>query len=144
MATSDGRRFPDGRAVPIGVGALLALDLAGGVLAVRSGINRPRDAWGSRAVLAAPWPMMAAQGALAVASRGTGRRSTVAAALLALACLVSGVSGFFDGQLGRRGLPRPLVAFQALLVTATLAVGVLAAVTSIRSARRGRSAASPR
>jgi hypothetical protein len=127
-----------GKPLLIGVGVLLALDLLGGVLAIRTDLNRPRDAWGSGAVLAAPWPMMAAQGALAAVAGGTGRRSTIAAALLATACLVSGISGFFDGQLGRKGLPPQLIAFQLLLVAATLAVGGLAAAHALRAARTGR------
>ena len=107
------------------VSGLLVLDLVGGVLAIREGVNRAADAWGSRAVLAAPLPMMLAQAALAVAGRGGGRRRMIASGLLAAACLISGMSGFFDGQLGRKGLP------------ATLTAGGLAAADAIRSARTG-------
>ncbi len=126
----------DGRELAVGVSALLALDLIGGAVAVRSGVNRPSEAWSGKATLAAPLPMMAAQSVLAVAAiRRRGRIAAAASGLLAVACAVSGVSGFFDGQLGRRGLPALLVGFQVLLVAATLVVGVLAAARSIRLLR---------
>ena len=99
----------------------------GGGLAVATGRNTLAEAWSGSAVLAAPLPMMAAQVGLARAADGwDDRRGTVAAGLLCAACMVSGVSGFFDGQLGRRDLPRPLIAFQGVLVGATLVVGALA------------------
>ena len=124
----DGGALVNGRALRTGVAGLWALDLLGGGLAVATGWNTAEQAWGGDAVLAAPLPMMTAQAALAVAAARDDRRGTVAAGLLAGACLVSSVSGFFDGQFARHGLPRPLVAFQVTLVTATLAVGTLAAV----------------
>ena len=92
-----------------------------------TGRNTVRQAWGRDAGLAAQLPMIAAQVALAVAAdRADHRRGTVAGGLLAAACLVSSLSGFFDGQLGRADLPRPLVALQVALVTSTGAVGILA------------------
>jgi len=116
----------DAGALRTGVAGLLALDLVGGGLAVATGWNTATRAWSGDAVLAAPLPMMAAQTGLAVAAGRDGRSGAVAAGLLAGACLVSAVSGFFDGQFARHGLPGPLVAFQVTLVTATLAVGALA------------------
>ena len=50
----------------------------------------------------------------------------LAAVLLALACLVSAISGFFDGALANDELSGGLVAWQVFLLTATAAVGVLA------------------
>jgi hypothetical protein len=106
------------------VGLLLATDLVGGLLAVASDVNTWGEAWGSKALLAAPLPMIAAQVALTwLAVR---RRSRVAAGLLATACLVSVASGFFDGGLGNDELTAGLAAYQALLLTVTGAVGVLA------------------
>jgi hypothetical protein len=109
------------------VAGLVALDVLGGGIAVGSGTNTVRQAWSGEAVLAAPLPMIAVQlGLAAAADRYDDRRGSVAAGLLAAACLVSGASGFFDGQLGRAGLPRPIVGFQVALVGATVAVGSLA------------------
>jgi len=69
------------------VGLLLATDLVGGLLAVASDVNTWGEAWGSKALLAAPLPMIAVQVALTwLAVR---RRSRAAAGLLATACLVS-------------------------------------------------------
>ena len=50
----------------------------------------------------------------------------MAAGLLAAACLVSVVSGFFDGGLGNAELTAGLAAFQYFLLAVTTAVGVLA------------------
>ena len=79
-------------------------------------------------MLAAPLPMMAAQLVLAwLAARNL--RPPVgfgAAIVLALACLVSAVSGFFDGGLGNEALSGGLVAWQVFLLTATAVVGFLA------------------
>jgi hypothetical protein len=106
------------------VGLLLATDLVGGLLAVASDVNTWGEAWGSKALLAAPLPMIAVQVALTwLAVR---RRSRVAAGLLATACLVSVASGFFDGGLGNDELTTGLAAYQVLLLTVTGAVGVLA------------------
>ncbi len=137
MRVPEDKRQPgDGRHLIVGVSALLALDAVGGGLAIATKANTPAEAWSGKAVLAAPLPMMAAQAGLAVlAVRSRGRAGGIAAALLALACAVSGISGFFDGQLGRRGLTAPLVAFQVVLVLATLIVGALAAARSVRSLR---------
>ena len=45
------------RRLVIGVAALVLTDLVGGVLAVASGVNTWGEAWGSKALLAAPAPM---------------------------------------------------------------------------------------
>lgn len=71
----------------------------------------------------------------ALAVTGRRRRAVVPAALLALACLVSVVSGFFDGGLGHAELNGLLVGFQVLLLTVTAAVGVCAAVRGRQLAR---------
>jgi hypothetical protein len=130
------REVGEGRPLLAGMSALLALDLAGGALAIVTRVNTPAEAWSGKAVLAAPLPMIAAQvGLTAVALRFPGRPGGVAAGLLAAACSVSGISGFFDGQLGRRGLTAPLVGFQVLLIGVTVLVGALAAVRSVRVLR---------
>ena len=117
-----------GRAVLFGTAALIAIDLIGGVLAVSSEVNTWGEAWGSRALLAAPLPMMVVQLLLAWVSARNLRPPVglVAALVLALACLVSAISGFFDGGLGNDELSAGLVAWQAFLLIVTAAVGILA------------------
>jgi hypothetical protein len=111
--------------------ALALTDLAGGLLAVAADVNTWADAWGSRALLAAPLPMIAVQVLLTWLAVGHGRRwAALPACLLSTACLVSVVSGFFDGGLGNDELSTPLVGFQVLLLMVTGAVGLLAAARS--------------
>ena len=122
-----------GRILGLATAGLLVLDGVGGSLAVASGWNTPAEAWGGRAVAAAPGPVMAAQAALAAAAvRWPGRRGGAASGLLAAVCLLSAVSGFFDGQLGKRGLPRHILGVQLLLVGTTSGVGALAVIRARR------------
>jgi hypothetical protein len=127
------------RPVLLGTVALIVIDIIGGILAVSSGVNTWGEAWGSRALLAAPLPMMLAQLLLAwVAARNLRPPvGMVAAIVLALACLVSAISGFFDGGLANDELSGGLVAWQVFLLTATAAVGVLA-ILRARELRRAR------
>ncbi len=122
------------------VGLLLVTDLVGGLLAVAADVNTWGEAWGGRALLAAPLPMIAAQ--VALTWLVVRRRSRVAAGLLATACLVSVASGFFDGGLGSDELGAGLSAFQVLLLTVTGAVGALALVLAAQKASRVRWATS--
>ena len=93
-----------------------------------SDVNTWGEAWGSKALLAAPLPMMVAQLVLAWLAARNLRPPVglVAAIVLALACLVSAVSGFFDGGLANEELSGGLVAWQVFLLTATAVVGLLA------------------
>jgi hypothetical protein len=85
---------------------------------------------------------MVAQAALAAAAvRRPDRRGGTAAGLLSGVCLVSALSGFFDGQLAKQGLPRHLLGLQVLLVAATSGVGALAAVRGRRLLRAGEAGA---
>jgi hypothetical protein len=59
-----------------------------------------------------------------------------AAVLLALACLVSVASGFFDGGLGNQELTAALAAYQVFLLAVTAAVGLLAARRAVVLVRR--------
>ena len=125
------------------VAALLVTDLAGGLLAVASDVNTWSEAWGGKALLAAPLPMIAVQVLLTWAAvRGRARGAVVAAGLLATACLVSVASGFFDGGLGNDALSTGLAAYQVLLLTVTGAVGVVALVR-VREVVAPRSAQKP-
>jgi MFS family permease len=122
--------------------ALLVTDLVGGLWAGASGVNSWGDAWGSQALLAAPAPMIVGQLLTAyLAVRYQRRWAAIPAGLLALACLVSAVSGFFDGGLGNDALEPGMAAFQVFLLVVTGVVGVLAAVRAValaRSASPGR------
>ena len=128
-----------GRPVLLGTAALIVIDIIGGVLAVSSGVNTWGEAWGSQALLAAPLPMMVAQLVLAwLAARNVRPLvGLIAAALLGVACLVSVVSGFFDGGLANDELSGGLVAWQVFLLTATAVVGLLA-IRRARELRRVR------
>jgi hypothetical protein len=125
------------RLLALAMGALLVVDLVGGLWAALSGVNAWADAWGGHALLAAPAPMIAAQVLLTwVAVRGRRRRAAIPAGLLALACLVSVASGFFDGGLGNAALEPGMAAYQVLLLAVTGVVGMLAAVRAVQLVRR--------
>jgi hypothetical protein len=127
---------PIARRLAQAVGVLLLTDLAGGLLAVSSDVNTWGEAWGAKALLAAPMPMIAVQVLLTwLAVRRQGRVAVAAAGLLATACLVSVVSGFFDGGLGNDALSPGLATFQVLLLTVTGTVGVLALLRAREAAR---------
>ena len=124
------------RLLALAMGALLVVDLVGGVWAALSGVNTWADAWGGHALLAAPAPMIAAQVLMTwMAVRGRRRRAAIPAGLLALACLVSVASGFFDGGLGNAALEPGMAAYQVFLLTVTGVVGVLAAVRAVQLVR---------
>lgn len=121
----------------VAVAGLVLTDIVGGLLAVASGLNTRAEAWGSAALLAAPLPMIGAQVLLTwLALRLHSRWAALPAGLLAVACLVSVVSGFFDGGLGHAGIGPGLAAYQLLLLAVTGLVGVLAAARA-RAVLRG-------
>ena len=115
------------------MGVLLATDLAGGLLEIAAGRNTIGTAWGSEATLCAPLPMILAQLiAVLVITRSSRIPGRVAAVLLALACFVSFLSGFFDGQLGRADLGTFELAFQWWLLGVTAVLGAVAALSLFR------------
>lgn len=125
------------RLLTVAMGALLVVDLVGGVWAALSGVNTWADAWGGHALLAGPAPMVAAQVLMTwTAVRGRRRRAALPAGLLALACLVSVASGFFDGGLGNAALEPGMGAYQVFLLAVTGVVGVLAAIRAVQLARQ--------
>lgn len=128
-----------GRPLLVATVVLIGVDVVGGLLAVTSDVNTWGEAWGSKALLAAPLPMMVAQLVLAwLAARNVRPPvGVVAAILLGVACLVSVVSGFFDGGLANEALSTGLVGWQILLLTVTTVVGVLA-IARARQLLRGR------
>ena len=116
---------------------LVTTDAVGGVHAVTNDVNTWGTAWGSEALLAAPLPMVVAQVLCTVLAVQSHRRwAAVPAYVLALACLVSVVSGFFDGGLGNDALTGPLVGFQVALLAVTGVVGVTAATRGRELQRR--------
>ena len=101
------------RAVGVAGAALVASSLLGGAASVLAGTNTWANAWTAEATLAAPWPMLLVQTAATVAA--ISRRRWVAragSAVLGLTAAVAGISGFFDGQLGRADLSTWYVAAQ--------------------------------
>ncbi|CUR59098.1 membrane hypothetical protein [metagenome] len=128
------------RLLAAAMATLVAVDLVGGLWAALSGVNSWGDAWGGHALLAAPLPMICGQVvATWFAVRGRSRRAAVPAALLAVACLVSLASGFFDGGLGHAGLEPGMAAYQVFLVSVTGVVGVLAALRAKQLSQLHRS-----
>jgi len=107
--------------------ALVVLDVIGGSIAIATGVNEGSEAWGPQARLAAPWPMIVVQIALTVLAISRWRRISIGAALvLSGACLVSAISGFFDGAFLADELTAWHVAFQVVLICWTAVVGGLA------------------
>ena len=101
------------RAVGAAGAALVAASLVGGAISVAAGVNSWATAWSSQATLAAPWPMLLVQaGATAAAVQSRRGPAIVGSSLLALSAAVGGISGFFDGQLGRSDLGAGYVAAQ--------------------------------
>lgn len=116
---------------------LLVIDAIGGGWAVASGLNTLADPFGSGARMAAPWPMIVFQLVAAITATRARRRVAIAAAvLLAIACIVSAVSGFFDGALAAPGMSRGQVGFQIALIAWTAFVGALA-IARVRTLVRG-------
>jgi len=102
--------------------ALVAASLIGGAVSVAGGVNTWATAWTSEATLAAPWPMMLVQAAATLAAVQDRRRTArIGSAVLVLSAAVSGVSGFFDGQLARPDLGPAYVAAQVGYVAVALA-----------------------
>ena len=133
-------RDDSARRLLAGIAALVLTDLVGGVLSVASGVNTWAEAWGPAALLAAPAPMVVGQVVLTALAAGlvprvSRRWATAAAMLLAIACLVSVASGFFDGGLGNTELTGGLVAYQVFLLAVTATVGGLAVARAVVLAR---------
>jgi hypothetical protein len=123
------------------MGVLLATDLTGGLLEIAAGRNTVGTAWGSEATLCAPYPMILVQLlAVLVVTRSARIAGRVAAVLLGLACFVSFLSGFFDGQLARADLDAFDLAFQWWLLGLTGLLGCLAILCLFR---RGGAVAAP-
>lgn len=124
------------RLVLAGAG-LVGCSLVGGVVSVGSGVNSWSDAWTAEATLAAPWPMLLVQVGATVFPRRFAVGGTV---VLGLSAAVAGISGFFDGQLGRADLSAGYVTMQYVYVVVA-AVTVVLAASRLRGLLPGRAAA---
>ena len=113
-----------GRLVGLAGAALVAASLVGGAVSVSAGVNTWSTAWSSQATLAAPWPMLLVQAGATVAAAQRRRwPAIIGSTLLGVSAALSGVSGFFDGQLARPDLGAGYVAAQVgYVVVAWLAV----------------------
>jgi len=93
------------RVVGVAGATLVGSSLVGGVVSIVSGVNTLASAWTGRATLAAPWPMLVVQVAATVAAtRASPWTARAGSAVLGLSAALAGISGFFDGQLGRPDL----------------------------------------
>lgn len=118
--------------------ALVGSSLVGGVLSVLAGTNTWADAWTAEATLAAPWPMLLVQTAATLAAISPRRAMSLGGtALLGLTAAVAGISGFFDGQLGRSDLSTWYVAAQFGYVVVAWATVVVAGM-HLRTLRHRR------
>ena len=129
-------RVKSARAVGVAGAALLAANLIGGAVSVKTGVNTWSTAWTGQATLAAPWPMLLVQSCATVAAVQSQRwPAIIGSALLELSAALSGISGFFDGQLARPDLGAGYVTAQVgYVVVAWLAVAC--AVNRLRAIRR--------
>src|SRR5215210_787097 len=127
------RKSAFARATGVAGAVLVGSSLVGGVASVLAGSNTWANAWTAAATLAAPWPMLLAQTAATCAA--VQRRRSVAlagSAVLGLTAAVAGISGFFDGQLGRSDLSTWQVAGQISYVAVALATAVVAGLRTWR------------
>lgn len=122
---------------------LLVCEVIGGFVAIGAGADTWNEAWGFDTEYTVPLPIGAVQLALAwLAARNTRPPvGLIAAVLLSAFCLISILAGLFDGDLihniASDGLVSRGVAWAAVLLVFTAAVGLLAAVRA-KQLRRDR------
>ena len=105
------------------ISALLAIYIAGAVIAVADGLATVGEAVSKGTYLNAPGPLIAVQAGAAFAAL---RGYRAGAVVLALACTLSLAAAAFDGDVGHAGLSSMEVAFQAIQVVAIGAVWLFA------------------
>jgi hypothetical protein len=90
-----------GRRLIVAMLVLIVCDVIGGFLAVSSGVNTWGEAWGFNTKFTVPLPVGAAQLLLAWLAARNVRPPVglVAAVVLSVFCLISVMSGLFDGDL---------------------------------------------
>lgn len=127
------RAVASGRALILSMLVLIVCDVIGGFVGVATGLNTWGDAWGFGAKSTVPLPIGAAQLVLAWLAVRNVRPPVglVAAVVLSAFCLISFLSGLFDGDLintiASAGLISWAVAWGVVLLAATATVGLLAA-----------------
>ena len=120
-------RVNSAQVVGVAGAALVAASLAGGAVSVAAGVNTWTTAWTSQATLAAPWPMLLVQAGATVAAAQPRRwPALIGSTLLGVSAAVSGISGFFDGQLARPDLGASYVVAQIGYVVVAWATVVAA------------------
>ena len=123
------RKDASARAVSVAGAALVASSLLGGAASVLGGTNTWTNAWTAEATLAAPWPMLLAQTAATCAAISRRRPvARVGSVLVGVTAAVAGISGFFDGQLGRADLSTWQVAAQICYVVVAWATAAVAGI----------------
>jgi hypothetical protein len=131
-----------GRALIFSMLVLLVCDVIGGFLALAAGADTWDEAWGFNTDSTVPLPVGAAQLALAWLAARNVRPPVglIAAVLLSAFCLISLLSGLFDGDLinniASAGLISWGVLWGAVLLSVTAAVGLLAAARARQLYRR--------
>ena len=138
------RNNPYAQATGVAGAALIVSSLVGGAASVFAGTNTWANAWTAEATLAAPWPMLLLQAAATVAA--VQRRLPVArtgSVVLGLTAAIAGISGFFDGQLGREDLSTWHVVGQVVYVVVAWGTAVVAGlrVWNLRPSRRASASA---
>ncbi|WP_030442151.1 hypothetical protein [Actinoplanes subtropicus] len=122
---------------------LIVCDVIGGFIGVATGATTWGKAWGFNTNSTVPLPVGAVQLLLAWLAARNVRPPTglVAAVLLSVFCLISVLSGLFDGDLAGSVASRGLVSWgfvwAVVLLVATAVVGLLAAARA-RELRRLR------
>ncbi len=113
-------------------GAELALSLTGGGLAVLFHINTFADAFGNKAEMAMPWPMLilTLAGGLAVA-RWRGWRGVLGTLAVGLPCLLA-LFSTGDDETFKAGLPTWVYIYQVVVIAAA-ALGLIPAGMHLRS-----------
>jgi hypothetical protein len=137
-------RVAGGQALVPATLLLLVCDVVGGFLALAWGADSWNEAWGFDTTSTVPLPIGMAQVLLAwLAARDVQPPvGWVAAVLLSVFCLVSALAGLFDGDLignvESEGILSPQVLWGAVLLLATVVVGLLAAAQARRLGLRRR------
>jgi hypothetical protein len=115
---------------------LVGSSLVGGAASVLAGANTWSNAWTAEATLAAPWPMLVVQAAATCAAVQRRRSPALAGSVvLGVTAAVAGMSGFFDGQLGRADLSTWHVAGQFGYVVVAWGTAVAAGMRVWRLAK---------
>lgn len=131
-----------GRALLLAMLGLLVCDVVGGFLALAAGASSFSEAWGFDTHYTVPLPIGVAQLALAWLAARNARPpiGLIAAVILSVFCLISLLSGLFDGDLihnvASDGALSLGVAWAVVLLAVTAAVGLLAAIRAKQLRRR--------